>query len=408
MVELAILGERSAVTRTPKGRTKAFGTGVLGAALTVILAVAAAASGGTTVVVRPSALNGWTLGGSAQIITGQPAGGTGSGAVRVESQVATTGRGFVRTDVTPVSGSRLADLTRVDYQVAVTAYPPASQFLTGYVNLSLALDGNPANTGNAGPGQPNLVTVTYEPCYALPASCSGTIQPLNSWHTWSATPASPAWWPDDQIGAHAPGSIYSTLDAVVLGAYPDAVITAMKVQVGQLGAGAPWQGWSGWLDGVRFVTGGASPVDELVDFEPNLPALPGAPIKVKASATTSTATLTWAPPTTGGIPILRYIVVVNGVSHTVPASARSFIVGGLSVGTIVHFTVAAVNAAGTGPAGAVAVVVIAAQPEPPAAPTLPDTGAEQLAASLLAVAALLGVGAALTLVNVRRGRSRQP
>jgi hypothetical protein len=396
------------VVRTPIGRTRAFGTGLLGAVLTVILAGAAVAAGSTTVVVRPSALNGWTLGGSAGIITVQPAGGMGSGAVRVESQVATTGRGFVRTDVAPVSGSRLADLTRVDYQVAVAAYPPASQFLTGYVNLSLALDGNAANTGNAGPGQPNLVTVTYEPCYALPANYSGTIQPLNSWHTWSATPASPAWWPDDQIGAHAPASIYSTLDAVVLGAYPDAVITAMKVQVGQLGAGTPWQGWSGWLDGVRFVAGGASPVDELVDFEPNLPAPPGAPTTVKAAATASTASLTWAPPTTGGIPILRYIVVVNGVSHTLPASARSFTVNGLSVGTIVHFTVAAVNVAGTGPAAAASVEVIAAQPEHPVAPTLPDTGPDQLATSLLAAAVLLGLGVPLTLANARRSRSRRP
>lgn len=396
------------MARTPLGRLRVAGTCLLGAVLTVTLATAAVAAGGTTVVVRPSSPHGWTLGGSAVITTGQPAGGIGSGAVHVESQVATTGRGFVRTDVAPVSGTKLADLARIDYQVAVTAYPPASQFLTGYVNLYLALDGNPANTGNAGPGQPNMVSVTYEPCYASPTNCSGTIQPMNTWHTWSATPASPAWWPDDQIGAHPPASIYSTLDAVVLGAYPNAMITGMKVQVGQLGAGAPWQGWTGWMDGVHFLAGGASPVDQLIDFEPNLPVPPGPPTMVKASATTSRATLSWAPPTTGGVPILSYVVVVDGVSHTLPATARLFTLNGLSAGTIVNFTVRAVNASGAGPVAAASVTVSAAQSEQVTGPSLPDTGTGQLATSVVAAGVLLALGVPLTLATTGRGRRNPP
>lgn len=351
-------------------------TAVLVAGLSMSVLVTTAASASTVVVVRPSAPNGWTVGGSGVIATGQPAGGLGAGAVQVESEVASTGRGFARTDVAPVAGTRLTDLTRVDYRVAVTAYPPASQFLTGYVVVFLALDGNPANTGNAAPGQPNLVAVIYEPCYAQPANCSGTIQPLNVWKTWSATPASPAWWNADAISGHAPGTVFSTLDTVVLGAFPNSVITAMKVQVGQGGAGAPWQGWHGWLDGVRFVAGGAAPVDELVDFEPNLPALPGPPTHVLAAAATTSVTITWSPPTTGG-PVTGYTVVVDGVTHHLPASARSLTVGAPGPGSTVHASVAAVNAAGTGPAVSVQATVSPAarpSPSPTNSPSLPATG----------------------------------
>ena len=354
--------------------------GALALSVGSLLAGSAALAGGpTVVVVRPSAGNGWTVGGSGVIATGQPPGGLGAGAVRVESEVATTGRGFVRTDQAPVAGTKLANLSRVDYRVAVTAYPPAAQFLTGYVVLSLALDGNPSNSGNAAPGQPNLVSVIYEPCYAQPANCTGTIQPLNTWTTWSATPGSPAWWNADLINGHPPATVFSTLNTVVLGAYPQAVITAMKVQVGQLGAGPPWQGWHGWLDGVQFVTAGPNPVDELVNFEPDLPARPGPPTHVLATAAGTTVTITWSPPVTGG-PVTGYVVIVNGVTHLLPASARSLTVHGLAAGTTVHITVAAANGAGTGAAVAAQATVPKAVPNLPgptpavARPTLPATG----------------------------------
>jgi Fibronectin type III domain len=381
--------------------------GVVAVAVSFLVAAPVLAGGPTVVVVRPSAGNGWTVGGSGVISTGQPAGGLGTGAVRVESEVATTGRGFVRTDQAPVAGTALADLQSVDYRVAVTAYPPGAQFLTGYVVLSLALDGNPANTGDAIPGQPNLVSVIYEPCYAQPANCTGTIQPINTWTTWSAAPNSPAWWNADLINGHPPATVYSTLSAVVLAAFPQAVITAMKVQVGQLGAGPPWQGWHGWLDGVRFTTTGTHPVDELVDFEPDLPALPGSPTNLGATTAGNSVTIRWSPPTTGGPPS-GYVVTVNGVKHVLAASARSLVITGLTPGSTVRISVAATNTAGTGPAATTQVTTAkpvaseTAHPAIPPTPTLPDTGAP----GLLGGVGFASVAIGLALLIAARTRSR--
>lgn len=73
-----------------------------------------------------------------------------------------------------------------------------------------------------------------------------------------------------------------------------------------------------------------------------------------------TATLNWAPPITGGLPVTGYVVARTGFdtvgtgpwSTTLPASARSFTFTKLGP-TGYTVTVSAVTAAGTGPAASV-------------------------------------------------------
>jgi len=81
---------------------------------------------------------------------------------------------------------------------------------------------------------------------------------------------------------------------------------------------------------------------------------------------------------------------------------------GLSAGTIVSFTVRAVNASGAGPVAAASVTVSAAQSEQVTGPSLPDTGTGQLATSVVAAGVLLALGVPLTLANSGRGRRNRP
>lgn len=101
-----------------------------------------------------------------------------------------------------------------------------------------------------------------------------------------------------------------------------------------------------WATGAGTVTGGTTPPD---------PVAPGAPTGVLASAGDGTATLTWgAPVSDGGSPVTGYLVswTAGGVPQppvVLGASARSRVFPGLANGTSYSFTVAATNAAGTGP-----------------------------------------------------------
>src|ERR1035438_4833838 len=81
-------------------------------------------------------------------------------------------------------------------------------------------------------------------------------------------------------------------------------------------------------------------------------AVPGQPGGVTASARPGGAVVTWSPPASnGGSPVSGYVITASPGGKTVAtASVTSFLVGGLTNGTAYRFTVAAVNAAGTGPA----------------------------------------------------------
>jgi large repetitive protein len=104
--------------------------------------------------------------------------------------------------------------------------------------------------------------------------------------------------------------------------------------------------------------------------------LPGAPTITAAAAGDSSATLTWSTPSNGGNAITAY--VVTPYLGTVAQATRTFgtattqVVTGLTPGAAYTFTVAATNAAGTGPPSAKSSVVVPNSspslsfPDPPA------------------------------------------
>lgn len=82
---------------------------------------------------------------------------------------------------------------------------------------------------------------------------------------------------------------------------------------------------------------------------------PSAPLSPNAVAGVEAATVSWSPPASnGGAPVTSYVITVspgNG-KITVPAATLSTQVTGLTGGVPASFTIAAVNAGGTGPSSA--------------------------------------------------------
>ena len=90
---------------------------------------------------------------------------------------------------------------------------------------------------------------------------------------------------------------------------------------------------------------------------------PLAPKAPKAKVKTGVLTLTWAAPVSSASPVTGYVVTpyVGGVAQTpvtFASSALSEAIGGLTAGTSYHFTVAAVNVFGTGPASPLSVAAV--------------------------------------------------
>nr|BEK67269.1 hypothetical protein KPHV_44960 [Kitasatospora purpeofusca] len=86
-----------------------------------------------------------------------------------------------------------------------------------------------------------------------------------------------------------------------------------------------------------------------------------------ANGRNGTFTVSWTPPANGGSPITGYTVTASpgGATKTVPGSASSAVFTGLTFGSPYTFTVAAANAAGSGPVSA------PSAPATPVAPTAP-------------------------------------
>jgi hypothetical protein len=81
-----------------------------------------------------------------------------------------------------------------------------------------------------------------------------------------------------------------------------------------------------------------------------LATVPGAPTKVSATAGNSSATLTWtAPSSDGGAAVTGYVIKASHGPVVKVADVANDIITGLNNGTVYSFTVAAINAIGTGP-----------------------------------------------------------
>ena len=97
------------------------------------------------------------------------------------------------------------------------------------------------------------------------------------------------------------------------------------------------------------------------------PDVPGAPTTVVAVAGNQAASLTWvAPVSTGGSPLTGYSVVISppAPSASISMNGTSATVTSLTNGTAYSFTVAAVNAVGTGPASLPSAAVTPSMPVP--------------------------------------------
>ena len=100
-------------------------------------------------------------------------------------------------------------------------------------------------------------------------------------------------------------------------------------------------------------TSTTGPADQFTYIAPT--TVPGAPAIGAASAADSSATVNWSPPAdTGNLPITGYVVTTyqgaNPIGTTDVGNQTSATVNGLTNGTTYTFTVAAVNADGTGAA----------------------------------------------------------
>jgi hypothetical protein len=82
-----------------------------------------------------------------------------------------------------------------------------------------------------------------------------------------------------------------------------------------------------------------------------IPNIPGEVANLKAKAGAKSAKLTWSAPATNGSALTGYVVtIVGGKSVHVAASATGETITGLTAGKSYRFSVAAVNAVGSGPA----------------------------------------------------------
>lgn len=123
------------------------------------------------------------------------------------------------------------------------------------------------------------------------------------------------------------------------------------------------------------------------------PAVPAAPVGVSATPADGSAVVTWSPPTG---PVSRYVVTASpgGASVTVPATARSAVLPGLTNGAAYTTSVAAANPSGSGPVARAAAVT----PSPNAGSYFPVTPVRVLdtRSGRGAPRAQLGPGATLT------------
>ncbi len=119
---------------------------------------------------------------------------------------------------------------------------------------------------------------------------------------------------------------------------------------------------------------------------PTRATVPGAPSGVSAVAGISSATVTWTSPSSnGGSAITGYVVIPSTGSPVSVGDVTSQVVTGLTAGARYRFTVAAVNAVGTGPASAASNAVTPESPPTSPPPTNPPPTNPPPSASALLV-----------------------
>ncbi|MEA4893237.1 MAG: Ig-like domain-containing protein [Peptococcaceae bacterium] len=110
-----------------------------------------------------------------------------------------------------------------------------------------------------------------------------------------------------------------------------------------------------------------------------MPAAPGAPASVTATAANEQATVSFTPPTSnGGAKITGYTVTSSPGGITATGTASPITVTGLTNGTAYTFTVSATNSAGTGAASAASAAITpyaASSDDGPSTPTTPQSTA---------------------------------
>ena len=144
-------------------------------------------------------------------------------------------------------------------------------------------------------------------------------------------------------------------------------------------------------------TGPASAASNSVT--PTAPAtVPGAPTIGTATAGNASATVTWtAPASNGGSAITGYVITPSSGSPVTVGNVTSDTLTGLTNGTAYTFTVAAINAVGTGPASAASNSVTPTAPATvPGAPTIGTATAGNASATVTWTAPASNGGSAIT------------
>lgn len=203
--------------------------------------------------------------------------------------------------------------------------------VAAYRTPAAAVPGAPTAFAATQPGEAGTVAVTWEP----PASAgSSAVQGYQL--VLDGSPAVDSVGPDVRTFTYA-------------GLQPG---TTHRVEVRAVNASGA--GLSAGLD-VTVKTGASS--------------APGAPTALTGSATTTTATLGWAPPVDdGGAPVAGYRVAREGLAPVlVGAAVRSYTFSGLAAGSNHSLSVAAVNEVGTGATASRTVTTASVQT--PGAPT---------------------------------------
>jgi hypothetical protein len=223
-----------------------------GAAALAAAGVAIAA----TVTVSPSGMDGWsavndTCGAASTAAIdfvagpGTPPAGTGS----ARFTVGANGDSYPTLRTANHDGTKLSDLTALDYWTYVSA-APGSQ--APYIDLYVDWNGDNARDD----------ILTFEPVY------NGTVT-MNTWQHWDAY--SGQWW-SDVMGGPPP---LTTLSAYVA-AHPNATILAGEQSL-ILAAGCGGGAWTGFVGNADALTVGVSGANTTTyDFEPG-PALVGPP-----------------------------------------------------------------------------------------------------------------------------------